>query len=282
MLPANVESQLKYNPLTYRSILTIPEKVKFGLEFEMEGVDYEWLYFHFKYNFSLLWSIKPDRSLNSQTGAEIVSPVLYNNTYTWELLKKLGQLLKKLNPDYSNSSFQVNLDASLLPTNEDKLRFLKLYAMYEDIIYRFSKGEDNCYRNSLDTYASPIILNLKDRLNRFDDDYILESYSDNKRYGVVFKTKDPGLIEFRTPNATSNPILWQNYITAFYYLVKLTLDRRITNKQLDEYINNFNKTYVLESYEQLREEKALELAKRMFPKKLDEIYFMHQYLGRDK
>ena len=53
----------------------------------------------------------------------------------------MGELLTKLNPNYNICSFQVNFDGKLLPSVEEKIRFLKLYAMYEDIVYKFSKGE---------------------------------------------------------------------------------------------------------------------------------------------
>ncbi len=266
----------------YRSILTIPEYINFGLEIEMENVDYEWLYFYLKDNFYLFAEVKQDRSLNSRTGAEIITTKLQNREYTWEMLKKLGELIKRLNPDYSRSSFQVNFDLALLPTTEERIRFLKIYAMYEDIIYRFSKGIDEEYRSSIDQYATPIILSLKDRLRRFDEEYIVDSFSDHKHYGIAFKTRDRNLIEFRTPNSTDNIVLWQNYITAFYYLIQLTYDKNITNEQLDRYIDNFNKTYILESYEQLKEIKARVLAKKMFADKTDELYFLGQYLGRAK
>ena len=106
--------------------------------------------------------------------------------------------------------------------NGDRARFLKLYAMYEDIIYRFSKGEDSEYRETLDMYAPPIILSLKGAL-QYDDEAAIDIFSDNKRYGLVFKSKQD-LIEFRTPNAKSNPILRQNYITTFYYLLMFYSD----------------------------------------------------------
>ena len=160
------------------------------------------------------WFVKDDRSLMKDKNAEIATPVLNNEKNYWILLKKLAKMIKKLNPSFDNCSFQVNFDGSLLPTEAARVTFLKLYAYYEDIIYRFSKGEDACYRESLDTYASPIILSLKDTLyfGEDDKDLILERFSNQKRYGISFKTENKDLIEFRTPNGTYNPILWQNYI----------------------------------------------------------------------
>jgi len=189
------------------------------------------------------------------------------------------EILKSLNPTYNNCSFQVNFDGELLPTLKDKVRFLKLYAMYEDIIYKFSKGEDLEYRNSLEMYAYPIILTLKGLMYLYDDD-IVNVFTNNKRYGIIFKQQDKELIEFRTPNMTSNIILWQNYITTFYYLLNFSISDKYDKKDVDCYINNFYKSYLLGYYELENKDKATQLVKSIFPNSIDQYNFMHQYFGK--
>lgn len=274
----NLNIQLRNNPLEYRSKLTIPEKINFGLELELDQVNYDEVFKLVRNQFNQGWIVKEDKSLTKGRNAEIVSPVLQNKRHTWQLLQKMGELLTRLNPDYSKCSFQINFDGSLLPTDKDKIRFLKLYAMYEDIIYRFSKGEDDEYRESLDMYASPIILALKGAI-QYDDESAIDLFSDNKRYGLVFKSKQD-LIEFRTPNMTSNPILMQNYITFFYYLLRFATSNKYNKKEIDAYIDYFYKIYLLEGYELLKTDKALKLSTMIFPHKQDQINFMHQYLGK--
>lgn len=284
MLNSNIQNQLVNNPLSYRSILTLPKNARFGLEIELENVNYDLISRYVRNQFGQHWYVKDDRSLMKDKNAEIVTPVLYNEKKTWILLKKLAQMIKKLSPTFDNCSFQVNFDGSLLPTSEDRITFLKLYAYYEDIIYRFSKGENANYRESLDMYASPIILALKDVLN-FDEpdkEFILERFSNNKRYGIIFKNKSKDLIEFRTPNGTYNPILWQNYITLFYYLIEAITKRKYDLQELNEYISSYSKINILESYELSREEKALKLSKQIFSKQLDKTSFLHQYIGSNK
>ena len=273
-----ITSNLKNQPFEYRKSLTLPKNINFGFELEMEGVNPERVLKLIK-NLEGNWKIKEDKSLEAFNSAEIVSPVLKNTKETWIIIKKLGILLKKLNPNYENSSFQVNFDGSLLPTIEDRVRFLKLYAMYEDIIYRFSKGEDENYRQSLEIYAGPIILTLKGLMN-LDSQSIIEMFSNNKRYGIIFKNNNQDLIEFRTPNSTSNMILIQNYITTFYYLLEYVKNNKYNKKLVDEYINNYMKTYILESYERCNEEKAIEFATEIFPSQIDRTMFLHQYLRK--
>ena len=232
-----INSSLINNPLEYRPILTIPKKINFGIELEMEKVDPRVVYHLVKNGLGGDWNVKVDDSLELLHNAEIVSPVLQNTRETWVIIKKMGEILERLNPDYHKASFQVNFDGSLLPTPEDKLRFLKLYAMYEDIIYRFSKGEDEEYRDSLETYASPIILSLKGVV-KLSPDYALEMFTNQKRYGIAFKNQKQDLIEFRTPNSTSNTVLIQNYITTFYYLLQYVIKNRYDKKRVDEYIDH--------------------------------------------
>lgn len=280
MLCDNIKMQLQNNPLTYREQLTIPSSENFGVEIELENIDYNKVYKLIKKQFGTTWKITKDDSLIKGANAEIVSPILQNNKQTWTLLKKLAELLKKLNPTFENCSFQINFDGTLLPTDKERLRFLKLYAYYEDIIYRFSMGEDNKYRNSLDTYASPIMLFLKGLISGSteDEELITEMFSNNKRYGIVFKT-EKNLIEFRTPNGTLNPILWQNYITFFYYLIKLSTSSKCNEKELENYIKSFSKIYLYENYSLLKEEKALSLSKQLYSHKEDQTSFLHQYTG---
>ena len=280
MTNSTLDINLKNNPLEYRSKLTIPPKINFGLELELDNINHDEVYRLIRSQFGSKWAVKTDKSLTEGKNAEIVPPVVQNNKRTWLILKRLGELLDQLNLSYDKCSFQVNFDGKLLPRLEDKFRFLKLYAMYEDIIYRFSKGEDTEYRESLGMYASPIILSLKGMLS-LGAGATVEMFSNNKRYGVIFKRDDRDLIEFRTPNATSNPILWQNYVTTFYYLLMFTTSKKYNKKEIDTYIDEFSKVYLLENYELEKIDKALKFSSMIFPHNIDQVNFMHQYLGND-
>lgn len=274
-----LNNQLINSPMEFRSKLTLPHKANFGLELELDKVDLLEVKELVGRNIGGDFSVKNDKSLTTGMNAEINTPVLRNSKATWELLKRMGELLKKINASYDRCSFQVNFDGSLLPSVEDKVRFLKIYAMYEDIVYRFSKGEDLSYRDSLEEYASPIILTLKGVLS-INNDAVVEMFSNQKRYGICFKNRDCDLIEFRTPNMTDNVCLWQNYVTFFYYLLNLVHSGKINMREVDEYISNYSRIYILENYEKEKEEKALQLSKKLFCNSTDRINFMHQYLGK--
>lgn len=274
---SNLRSCIQNNPLRYRSILTIPRDVKFGLEIELENVKLDTVS---KSVHSLVGrdsEVKVDDSLIKGLNAEVALPPLVNVKDTWILLRRLGELLERLKPTFEHCSLQVNLDGSLLPSSRDRIKFLKLFAVYEDIVYRFSRGENLSIRDNILEYAYPIILSLK--TYKDFDDFDLYPFINQKRYGINFKMKDKDLIEFRSPNGTINIILWQNYITFFYYLVMYSLSDKCREDELDEYLDRFNKTYILENYELAKDEKAFDLSKKLFKKSDDRTFFMSQYMG---
>ena len=268
-------------PFVYRKKLNIPSNIRFGLELELDKINPDEVYKLVRKEFGNTWIIKEDKGLTKGENRELVSPVLTNTKETWIMLKKMADLLKKINPDYRNCSFQINFDGEMLRSHKTRLRFLKLYAMYEDIIYRFSKGGDEDYRDSLEMYASPIALSLKQDPSKSIKE-TLEEYINQKRYGIAFKDTPKDLIEFRTPNMTSEEIYWQNYINTFYYLLRCAANPKYDQDEVDRYIESFEEIYMLESYEILREDKARKFVKTIFDSNIDRSYFMHQYIGRGR
>lgn len=277
---ADIITEMERRPYVYREVLGIPRKVNFGLEFELDKIDPNEVYKLVRKEFGSSWIVKDDKSLTKGESAEIVSPVLHNTKDTWILLKRMGELLERLNPNYDKCSFQVNFDGSILPRAEDRVRFLKLYAMYEDIVYRLSQGDDGCYRDSIEEYAAPIILTLKGGLS-ISNNACCHLFSNQKRYGINFKDKDgKDLIEFRSPNMSNNPIFWQNYINVFYYMLMKGSKSKYDKSEADRYVDSYWKSYILEDYEREKRDKAIQFAKVMLPDNMDKSNFFHQYMGR--
>ena len=274
--------ELDRRPFVYREVLGIPKKVNFGLELELDKIDPDMVYKLVRKEFGSSWIVKEDKSLTKGENAEIVSPVLHNTKDTWILLKKMGELLERLNPNYDKCSFQVNFDGSILPRVEDKVRFLKLYAMYEDIVYRLSQGDRGSYRDSMEEYAAPIILYLKGGLS-ISNEASINLLSNQKRYGIAFKDKDSkDLIEFRSPNMSSNPIEWQNYINVFYYMLMVASKPKYDKGEVDRYVDHYYKCYIIEDYEREKREKAIQFAKVILPGNTDKSNFFHQYMRNVK
>ena len=50
--------------------------------------------------------------------------------------------------------------------------------------------------------------------------------------------------------------------------------------EVDRYIDEYSKIYILENYELEKREKAIQLSKKLFFNSTDRINFMHQYLRK--
>lgn len=274
--------------LPYREILDIPITKKFGLEIEMEANEDDYLYI---YNYNLKnrnWHNHKECSI-SKNGHELVSPPLINNHDTWELLKKIGIRMRCSDITFEDASFQINIDASL--TEKDMLYFLKLYAVYESIIYRISKGKSKYLRELAKIYAISIR-----RLSLNYNIKTIKALIETKNYGVCLKryinskvNKDifPNVIEFRTPNGTNDYWLWQNYINIFYHMIKVVEEQQIDYEKIDYLFALLNQLQVyrwydiLKDYEKLDIDKALDFANTIFTEDVDKIYFLKHYIGND-
>ena len=100
-----------------------------------------------------------------------------------------------------------------------------MWSTYENIIFRFSYGEYLSYRPTLDEYAKTVskrFLKVYKKLvgNEKIDAYdIVKKLSINRYQAVNFENVmnldekiEGNIIEFRCPNASLNPVIWQNNV----------------------------------------------------------------------
>jgi len=281
--------------LPRRRRINIPESVRFGLEIENNGLE------NIKriheadrliYNLDPNLQVKDDRSLSIITksktieyGFEVVTPVLNSKKSNIELLIKLSNTLKHINPKYNLSSFQINLDDNL--TDSERLYLLKLYTYFEPVIARFCRGKDPVLRPQVNTYADFIYFRMINSINLFDHPHdIVETFSNNKMLAVNFKNKPIKLIEFRLPNGTNEYTLWFNYINAFSNLLNAVEKHKMDEEYLD-YVLKRNREHINSNYNYqykcfpIKKELAEEFANLIFNHDKDKLYFLQQYIGSD-
>ena len=75
-------------------------------------------------------------------------------------------------------------------------------------------------------------------------------------------------IEFRCPNASLNPVIWQNNLNLFVNLILKSKE----NLDLDEI------SYQNRDYDGIDLKQALEFCDLVFNNNLDKVYFLRQYL----
>ena len=270
--------------LEYRNTLNLPRNLTFGVELEYEGISKKVTDKFIKDNLDG-WTSKKDGSLF--TGGEITSPVMIDDIKYWVELKKVCKNLSKRNADTShNAGGHIHIGVNILDTDVIAWRiFLKVYTAYENVIFRFVYGDKLNARENLFRYASPKAeslfegLNFWKKIDTFDDIYLSLNASKFERYSAInfnninfnnLNSKNhKNTIEFRSPNASTNEVVWQNNINTFAKMLVSSKD-----KVMDEDFLNYKLKHEFLSYLK----NALEFVDLIFDNNLDKVYFLKQYL----
>lgn len=296
--------------LEYRDKLNFPEDITFGTEVEVltqkltEPLSYSKNMVHFldAYDIHDKFIISKEEYDEMVRGGELISPILTNTKENWEFLKNTIETFKKYSEaeiSYHTSG-HIHIGSKVL--KKGKLsKAVKLYAAFEDIIYRFAAGEYVNIRPGVSSYALPIAYQIKFNNPRTDEEVInLLSHKDPqivKRMGYnqvhVFRynglnfsniiTKNNDTIEFRVPNGSLNPIIWQNNIN---FIVKLLKSVNIHDEEIIDYYMNkmeipniLTNSSIIKKYNQTFDiEKAFVLADIIFDNTLDKLYFIREYI----
>ena len=262
------------------------------------------------------WETKNDLSLRHGTGyevefgREISSDVLIDTEKSWIDIKNVCKVASSYGVIGEKCGAHVHVGAQILGSNTLYwYRFLKLCSIYENIIYRFGYGEYLTHRPIIMEKTKPVALLYDSKLpvisKTLDDDLVHLLWKLNpgknadldslKYYGVSFwhmlcdddwnLYKDYDVVnkhcsvEYRAPNGTFDPIIWQNNINFF---VKLLLYCKSPNFNDD--ILNKRRIEVgqilgdIEKYAEIYFNQAVELCDMIFDNNLDKIYFLRQYL----
>lgn len=273
--------------IEYRDSLNFTSPDTFGVELEFADADINSI----GENLINGWILKKETSLNN--GSEVVSPILKDEFCCWNDLDKMCSLISSNASIKENCGSHIHFGVQSLGTNiESWINFIKLFSIYENIIYRFSYGEFLSYRNSIRFYALPVALNFYKiyilyNENKFDIDALIYKLKFTRQQAVNFCNVDvskigqfynKNTIEFRCPNGTLDPIIWQNNINFFMSLIKYCnsskFDHDILNKR---YELVFNKMSNLLFYNEIYISQALELSDLIFDKNIDKLYFLRQY-----
>ena len=283
-----IMSLLDENCLELRTTLNLKDYITFGVELEFEHSSNGKIQKYLS-DEDLDWILTHDGSLKN--GGEINSPVLRDTISTWKELDDICNVVEKYARIAGRAGGHVHFGTQILGEDINNwFRFLKLWAGYENIIFRFCYGNYLDARKTIGFYAKPVSEKFKCMLlygdfQREKDVYSLCSYFKSRYQAVNFnKVKGPeyGLnntIEFRCPNATLQSVVWQNNINL---LAKLMLYCKSSNYDNDKVQNRFydvdELTCNLSYYKEIFLEQSLELCDMIFDNNLDKLYFLKQYL----
>ena len=167
----------------------------------------------------------------------------------------------------------------------------------ENIILRFVSGEYQQLRNSLYTWAPPIAQSMYDSYHLCQQFYSVQITEPFLKYfwhllgstrqAINFNNitdletqKTKNTIEFRCPNGTLNPIIWQNNINLFLTILASVKKNEFNQELLNHKFQELNpqNTYIPNNYQTINLPSALEFCDLIFDNNLNKIYFLKQYL----
>jgi hypothetical protein len=248
------------------------------------------------------WRLVNDGSVQSNAwhrakkGGEINSPIIRDRKKAWNELKKVCKMLRTR--EYikisENCSIHIHTERDIYSDLEELKNLLKLWIVYEDIIYRFGYGETDIYRPALLNYAKPLSSNFAittdEMLKKLEDietkrDLLrLVSYEKNYGLNLTNVTKEPlrkddiikPTIEVRIYNGTLNENIIQNNVRFNMNLLNYCKKENFDNEFIEYRIKNFKRNFINDSIFE-NPEKADELSKLLFKDELDRLKFLKQY-----
>lgn len=276
-----------------RNRLGFEQYITFGLELEFENAMRDRIDRQLSEAFpNGDWRTKHDGSLHN--GAEINSPILRDNETTWRNLDKVCSIVEPLASIDKKSGGHIHIGTQTLGNNKESwLNFIKMWSVYENIIYRFVYGDFLTARPSMFEYAEPMTKDFwKDYEKLKNEGASLEtiiSRISHKRYQAVnfnnvsshncnrFGTKNT--IEFRCPNGSLNSVIWQNNVNFFVKFLTYSRNTSFNDDLVQQrHQLNLDKFAKLKWYDEIYLEQALELCDMIFTNNFDKVYFLRQYL----
>ena len=279
--------------LDLRDELNLDKKTTFGLEIEFEDTKIDVIDKAMEQDEDIYkWILKYEASLYN--GAEINSPVLTDTKKNWEELDKICEMLKKYATIGSRAGGHIHIGTQIIGENPTAWQnFIKLWATYENILFRFLDGEYLTTRPGIREFARPVawtflnnyLCNQKTGYKNTID--VLRALRITRYQAVNFnktellspdKYRIDNTVEFRSPNGSLDSVVWQNNVNTIVKLLEYSKSISYDDDKVERRLEHV-KRYLenLELYDEIYISQALELSDMLFNNNLDKVYFLKQY-----
>lgn len=276
-----------------RNQLGFEQYITFGLELEFENAMRDRIERKITETFpNRDWITKRDGSLYN--GAEINSPILRDNETTWRNLDKVCSIVKTSAVIGRKSGGHIHVGTQTLGNDRESwLNFIKMWSVYENIIFRFVYGDFLTARPSILRYAKPMSKIFwhdyeKLKADNASLESIIHEISGERYQAVNFwnvsignynRFREANTIEFRCPNGSLNSAIWQNNVNFFVKFLLYSKNPSFNDNLVEQrHQSNLDKFAKLKWYDEIYLEQALELCDMIFTNNFDKVYFLRQYL----
>ena len=284
-----------------RSTLNVDKRFSFGVEIEFCDILLLYVERRFKESENLKnWLNVYDKSCSYKAdnyiiGGEVDTDILHDTKKDWDTLKEALTILKELKAHITDKNgLHVHVGSQIFGTDiKNVIRFIKVWCIFEHVIFRFSYGKSKYERSSILSFAHPIAQEtaLKYQFMPYMLDYLEEPMflHLNKNCALNFlnyshlteKEERNNTIEIRCANGTLKRHIIQNTINFYLKLMLYVTNPNFDEQLIDRLFNrlkvkelaDFNKTYF---------KGALILADLIFDNSLDKINFLKQYIKKDE
>lgn len=278
----------------YRDKLNFSSEIKFGIEIEygnakksdvmkvMNGIKGEETSSYYKswgYSFDSAFACNNN---SEYYGGELVSPILKNKKEYFKQISLACHTLKDNSAVLNEKmGFHVHVSRDALKSTLISLEnFLKIYMLYEDIIYKFA-FYGKAPRFVINTYANSVSYMIYDTLinnnySSYEELYsLLDFFIKDKSISI---SEGAPTFEFRICNATINPIIIQNNINLFCSLIEASKDNNIDLDKINYDLEKFMKSSYTKKIPKKDMNRAITFSDIIFKDDIDKKYFLKQYL----
>ncbi len=254
-------------------------------------------HFVFKNNFDAHWLYKHEdtNEFDSSLGAEVISPILYNQKSDLRNLKSVLTMLEENGAEVNeNCGVHIHIGAKPFSGSYQKLlNFFLFYLLFEPVFYKLSAmGNFGHVREYAISYANPIVLKMKKaKMNQaILEEYIkTHSKGEKKEDGLHFKSFNMNQVrygssfEIRTFNGSLDPFVIENYINvslaSVFYCVQDCFDQKVFSKRCSNAIKERKDWLSFSQYVDYADNLVEEFIECIFPYQEDKDYFYRQYSG---
>ena len=306
--------------LDYQNKINIPDN-KFGIEIEFSGAIFNDVFFKLEnilgYEASNVqeqikletekskykkWKLVNDASVQSNAynkvkkGGEINSPIMRNTKKYWGELKKVCIMLKEMEhiKITTRCSIHIHTEKTIYNELEEYKNLLKIWILYEDIIYKFAYGEIDSPRETMLNFARPFCssfeMNPIELINALESietkQQLIKLLRNERKQGLnltnILQEKNKEMriikptIEVRVYNGTINENLIQNIVRFNQNLLNYAKSENFDKEFIKNQIKNYKPFYYGETIKE-KPEKANEFSKLIFKDELDRLKFLKQY-----